>query len=174
MAMLVAATLCSACGTGAFLYRGTVVAADKTGHSFDPVRNPNDDSPIYGAEVRVAPMYGEGSCLELWKASLPTGRDDLRPESKTDHTGYYQVQITYPGVAGASPVPLLCVRHPDFEPYQYMVDGESKDPRNAEKFLNIRLKPRKRLHAEPTRLETEGKVVPSKPPAPTATPPTAP
>lgn len=89
-------------------------------------------------------MSIDGTCDQLWEASLPTGYEGHRPEARTNHASHYQVYTVYPGIIGSSAKRLLCVRHPDFEPYQYSaIDGESKDPRNGEEFLNIRLKPRK-------------------------------
>jgi hypothetical protein len=136
--------LLSGCGTASALYRGAITAANEPGHSFDAVENPGNTPPIQGAEVRLAATDPDRSCDEIWQTDHPAGYDDHRPVATTDRAGHYQVYTVYPGMVGApSAARVVCVRHPDFEPYRYMaIDGEAKEPRNGERFLNIRLKPR--------------------------------
>jgi hypothetical protein len=161
---LASVALLSGCGATSALYRGTIIAADDHGHSFDVSENHGQNAAIQGAEVRLAATDPERTCEEIWLSDHPPGYGDHRPVATTDFAGHYQVYTVYSGMVGAtSAARVVCVRHPDFEPYRYMaIDGQSKDPRNGEKFLNIRLKPRKHSTHAGASAKTAVPVAPTK------------
>ena len=127
----------SACaGEGAVTYHGRVMSADRARHVF--VDDPSTDAlPVEGARVVLIMATYE----EEWTCA---NRAPQKPHASiTGPDGRYRRELTFGSVMfGPDNVFLLCVSHPDHEPYEYRVVYE-KSPNwetNGTKFLNFYLR----------------------------------
>ena len=134
-------------GEGHFQYTGSITTTAQALHSFDGASNPEGLPPIENAEIRVH-----------WGRSDVAGKscEALRSDSKakifrSGPQGEFRVEPTM--VAGGCGVELpivLCFEHPDFDGYRYETNyGNGTDPLHAERFLNVRLKPRTAASGDP-------------------------
>ncbi len=124
-----AVLLVAACGGETFVeYRGSVVAADQAGHSFDDEPNPAGLPPVTDAEVTFT------VCFE--------GCDGARPDRRVrvDGAGEWgPIVETFGGGFGDHEI-LIEVAAPGFAPYRYSTIYETTpDPTAGERYLNIAL-----------------------------------
>lgn len=121
--------LAAACGGETFVeYRGSVVAADRAGHTFDAEPNPAGLPPVTDAEVTFT------VCFERCAGEAPDRRIPV------DGAGEWgPVVETFGGGFGSHEIRIE-VRAPGFAPYRYSVVYETTpDPTAGEAYLNVAL-----------------------------------
>ncbi len=139
-ALLVPLCLCQlACaGHGQATYRGVVLSADRAHHAFVNQQTANG-SALSGARVSVVATYDENWHCPNEGSSEPKG-----PQSTTTETaGIYEVWTVFGSMVWSPDnVIVVCVSHPDHDPYEYRTIYE-KTPRpdkDGTRFLNFYLR----------------------------------